>query len=264
MKKLLTLLFIFCMLHANAQDWIAYKHNKINIRNNKALDTLHVKIDSIKNKTEQLNHKFFYIDNHCRSKGISIDKVVSYRMNNNIYALKKYTVVYRDGRVVLTNEKTPIYSNVNFVIDNLTGRSTDKNAGNDSTAKIASDSTKDFTNQYSNNDIALISTKLNKLELSVNEINLHLEKHHSEFKYGAIGSVCGIGCTVAGIMLISNGRYGTTRRNNTNNPNGQHRTNASSGVGYTVSGLGVAMSAVGVAIMIDSDKWFSKKHNHIW
>ena len=100
------------MLYANSQDWIALKQNKI--IEHKVMDTLYVKIDSAKNKKEQ-NNKFYYIDNRGKSKSINFDKVVSYSMNNKIYILKKYTVVYKDRHIVLTNENTPVYNNVSYV-----------------------------------------------------------------------------------------------------------------------------------------------------
>ena len=115
--------------------------------------------------------------------------------------------------------------------------------------------------------------KINKLESSVNDINLHLEKHHAEFKNGVIISICGIGSTVAGVVLIYKGMTSTTRtRHNfnsttnttTNNKSGRGSSSASTGIGVTFTSLGAIMTGIGCVIMIDSDKWFSQKRSHIY
>jgi hypothetical protein len=153
-----------------------------------------------------------------------------------------------------------------FIINNLTGSRIDNNAGNVSTHNnITRDSIKELQNHNSNTDIDLLANRLNKLELSEKEINLHMDKHHTEFIYGVICSTAGVGLTVGGIMLISKGRYSRNNYNtNTNNTNMHHHSTSYSGTGDIVSGIGLAMSIVGFGIMIDSDKWFSKKHNHNW
>ena len=260
------------MSYANSQDWIAYKQGKVNIIEYKVIDTLFVKIDSAKNKNV-LNNKFYYIDIRGKSKSINFDKVVSYRMNNNIKVLKEYTVVYKDRHILLTNENTPIYNNVSYVIDNLTGKFSDKVEENKLTEKIKNDTAKTAVDKNTANDLNLILYKINKLESSVNDINLHLEKHHAEFKNGVIISICGIGSTVAGVVLIYKGMTSTTRtRHNfnsttnttTNNKSGRGSSSASTGIGVTFTSLGAIMTGIGCVIMIDSDKWFSQKRSHIY
>ena len=160
-----------------------------------------------------------------------------------------------------------------LLIDNSIGKFSDKIEENNITDKIKNDTEKTATDKNTANDLNLILYKVNKLESSVNDINLHLEKHHTEFKNGVIFGICGIGCTVAGVVLIYNGMNSATRtRHNfssttnttTNNKSGRGSTSASTGIGITLTGVGAVMTGVGIVIMIDSDKWFSQKKNHIY
>jgi hypothetical protein len=271
MKKLLLLIFVLSIAHAYSQDWIAYKSTRINIKDYKATDTIYVRIDTVKIKAIKITGKIFYFKEHGKPDDINTDEVISYCMNNIIHVMKKYTVVYKDRYSVLTDEETPLSSNMAFIIDNSTGKLTENIAANDTKANTTKDTVKELQNRNLNTDIDILTSRLNKLELSEKEINLHLEKHHTEFIYGVIGCAAGIGITVAGAMLIANGRYVGGRNNyysnntnTTNNAYGQRHSSASSGIGDIVTGVGVAMSVVGIAIMIDSDKWFSKRFNHNW
>jgi hypothetical protein len=263
MKKLLILFFIFCLTHAYSQDWIAYKSTRINIKDYKATDTLHVKIDTVKIKAIKITDKIYYFKENVNPEDINIDEVVSYRMNNSIHVMKRYTVVYKDRYSVLTDEDTPLSSNMAFIIDNLTGKRTENIAENDTAANTAKDTVKDLQNRNLNADIDILTSRINKLELTEKEINLHMEKHHTEFIYGVIVSAAGIALTVAGgVMLASNNRG--TRRNNNGTNTFQQRPGKYSVPGLIVTGLGAAMSVVGIGIIIDSDKWFSKRFNHNW
>ncbi len=259
------------MTHAYSQDWIAYKNTRANIKDYKATDTLHVRIDTVKIKAIKITDKIYYFKENGNPDDINIDEVVSYRMKNIIHVMKRYTVVYKDRYSVLTDEDTPLSSNMAFIIDNSTGKSTENITANDTTANTAKDTLKDLSNRNLNTDIDILTGRINKLELSEKEINLHMEKHHTEFIYGVIGSTAGAALTMAGVMLIANGRFGRTGRNNyysnttnTTNTYGQHHSSASSGIGDIVAGVGAVASVVGIVIMIDSDKWFSKRFNHNW